>query len=76
MSKGTRPTHRRIWLDSCNPDSLSFASYEIQRDWGNINLADCNRRISYYFESKRDIKKLDRLIAFLEEARVELEKVL
>ena len=75
MSK-RKKIHKRMWLCPRDPDTMSNCSYtidEYDREAINVRLADCNRSISYYCEGKEGLAKLNKLIAFLEEARDELE---
>jgi len=64
--------HRRIWLAPKDPDSLAYASYHID-EWTRdgdmeIVLSDCTRIINLTLNNKQDQRKIERLIAFLQEA--------
>ena len=74
MAKNKRKLkHKRIWLDPCNPDVMSWASYneEEYSDPGEltIQIADCHRVIALTLMSKADLKKIEKLIALLDDAR-------
>ena len=74
MSKKRKEIHKRIWLQPSDADTMSHAAYTIGQygdDGISITLADCNRQINLYFDTDKAAgrRKLDKLIAFLQEAR-------
>jgi len=62
------------YLDPLNCDST--ISYKIingpRRTWGNVQLADCTRKIEWYFRTNEPLEKIDRAIAILEKFRKDL----
>jgi hypothetical protein len=72
MSK-RKSKHRRIWLAPSDPDSFAYVAWQQDayddRDTVNISIADCHRSISLYCSGTQGIKKIDKLIDMLEEAR-------
>jgi hypothetical protein len=67
-----KATHRRIWLAPGDPDSLSAASYTISEYETDgemeITITDCYRKISLSLRDRRDLRKINKLIDFLQEA--------
>jgi len=63
--------HRRIWLAPSDPDSMAFAAYQVpsyeREGQMDIEIADCFRRISLTLSGKKDQRKIERLIDFLQE---------
>jgi hypothetical protein len=66
------PRRRRIakrkWLSPSNPDALSYVAYDSDEGYMNIKIADCYRAITLSLNDRKDRKKIDRLISFLQEA--------
>lgn len=63
--------HKRIWLQPKDPYTKSYAMYTVYSndDYGsNINIADCYRSIDLSMNSKKDRRKIQKLINFLQEA--------
>ncbi len=73
MSRKKKTIHKRVWLEPSDPDTLSYVAYTLGQygeDDLNITLADCNRQINLYFsETKKGRRKLNKLIAVLQEAQ-------
>lgn len=75
MSRNKRKTiHKRIWLCPRDSDTMSHAAYTLnqygERGDMSLDMADCSRKISMYFEANaKGKRKLDRLIKFLQEAQ-------
>lgn len=73
--KRNKSRQKRVWLAPSDSTSFSSASYSIDKydeESVNVRIADCNKIINLWCEGKRGIKKLDRLIGLLQEARNEL----
>ena len=74
MSRKTKRIHRRVWLCPSDADTMSYVAYSLN-DYGergsmNISIADCSRKINFYFDGDaKGKRKLDKLISILEEAR-------
>lgn len=68
---------KRKWLCPNDPDTMSYVACSqdkySERDSVNIQIADCNRSINLYCEGKAGLRKLDRLLDSLQEARDVLE---
>lgn len=66
------------YLDPLYCDST--ISYKIidgsQRIWGSVQLADCSRKIDWYFGNDNPVDKIEKAIALLEEFRDELNAAL
>ena len=64
---------KRQWLVPGDPDTMSYVAFNQskydERDSVNIKIADCNRSINIYCEGRTGLRKLDRLIKVLQEAR-------
>lgn len=67
--------HRRIWLAPRDEDSQAWACYTINkysmRDGSGdmeISIADCFRHIDLSLGSTSDVRKIERLIKFLQDA--------
>ncbi len=67
--------HKRIWLAPTDEDSQAWAAYTINkysmRDGTgdmNISIADCFRHIDLTLSGKKDQRKIERLIKFLQDA--------
>ena len=64
--------HRRIWLDPSNPDVMSWVSYQkpscAPDGEMDIQIADCFRNITLSLNHKKDQRKIEKLIKFLQEA--------
>jgi hypothetical protein len=66
--------HKRLWLSPSDCDSMAYAkytidSYSIDGDM-EISIADCYKIINLTLQSARDLRKIERLINFLQEAVV------
>lgn len=63
-----------IYIDPLNCDStISYKVVDGPRStWGNVQLADCNRKIEWYFGTDEPIEKIDNAIKVLEEFRKSL----
>jgi hypothetical protein len=62
--------HKRMWLAPNNPDSMAhvayqIASYSVEGEM-EITIADCFRNISLTLNSKKDQRKIQKLIDFLQ----------
>jgi hypothetical protein len=75
----SRRAPKLVASDSCYLDPLgcdSTISYKIidgpRRTWGNVQLADCNRRIEWYFGADDSVDKVDRAISILQDFRDQL----
>ena len=77
MKKPVKHIHRRIWLAPTDEDSQAWAAYTINKysvkDGSGdmeISIADCFRHIdlSLHSDSKSDLRKIERLIKFLQDA--------
>ena len=76
MSKNKhKHIHKRIWLAPTDEDSQAWAAYTISkysmRDGSGdmeISIADCFRHIDLSLSSKSDLRKIERLIKFLQAA--------
>ncbi len=64
--------HKRIWLAPSDPDSQAWASWQIasysSEGEMDIQIADCNRHIGLGLYDKKDQRKIERLIKFLQDA--------
>jgi hypothetical protein len=64
---------KRVWLVPNDPDTFSYMAYSQDsyddRDTVSVKIADCNRSISLYCKGKSGIRKLDKMIKFLEESK-------
>jgi hypothetical protein len=62
-----------MWLAPSDHESFSYVAYTQDsyddEDTVNVTIADCHRSVTYYCSGKAGLKKLDRLIDMLEEAR-------
>ena len=69
---GRKRVHRRVWLQPSNPDVHSYVSYTIgSGGWMDLRVASCERNADFSFGSQggADLRKLDKMIATLQEAR-------
>lgn len=66
------------YIDPLNCDST--IQYKIingvRRVWGSMQIADCARKVEWYFGNDHPIEKLDRAIAVMQEFRDELNAAL
>ena len=66
-----------VYLDPASCDST--ISYKVVADrylYGSIQLADCSRKIEWYFGGKRDSKKIDAAIEALQAFRTAFTEAL
>ena len=61
--------HRRAWLQTGNPDCLSYVSWNVGKYDVSVTLADCYKAVTIYVHNKKDIKKIDKLIKELTDFR-------
>ena len=65
------------YLDPLYCDStISYKIIDGSRVWGSAQLADCSRKIEWYFNDKEPIEKIERAISMLEQFRDELNAAL
>lgn len=76
MAIRKRKTEKLVATNSAYIDPLtcdSTISYRIidgtKRVYGNVQLADCNRKIEWYFGHDEAVEKINKTIAMLEEFR-------
>lgn len=69
----TKPeVHKKTWLVPRDADTHSYVSYTQYKGGGlDIRIASCDRNADLYFYEKKGLKKLDKLIDILTEARDE-----
>lgn len=68
---------KREWLTPRDPETQSYVAYAFH-DYDDgaltVTIADCNRRVSLYFEdSKSGRAKYDRLLKVLKEGREKMD---
>ena len=70
MSKH-KEIHKRKWLSPTDSSSLSYVSYTMY-EYGDesmsLCIADCNRNINLHIMNKKDRRKIQTLIDFLNQA--------
>ena len=75
MKSKKRNLSRRVWLCPNDPDTFSYVAYSRcsydERNTMNLKIADCNRGITLFLDGKAGMRKLDKLIRILEDARDE-----
>ena len=64
---------KRQWLIPNDPDTMSYVAYSQDKYDDEytvlIKIADCNRCINIYCSGRVGLRKLDRLLNMLQEAR-------
>lgn len=64
---------KRMWLCPGDPDTFSYIAYSQDkyddRDTVNVKIADCNRSINLYCTGRKGLRKIDKIITMLEEAK-------
>ena len=62
--------HKRMWLAPNDPDSMAWVQYHMpnysQEGEMDIEIADCFRHISLTLNNKKDQRKIEKLIVFLQ----------
>ncbi len=70
--KKKKHQHKRIWLAPSDPDSQAWAAWQIagysREGEMDITLADCHRSISLGLYNRKDERKIQKLIDFLQAA--------
>ena len=72
MNKKRGDIHKRVWLQPGDPDAMSYAAFTLYNYPGEptveLKIADCYRHVNIQVCTKRDRKKIDKMIALLQEA--------
>ncbi len=73
MARATKHEHKRMWLAPNDEDSQAWVAYtiskyDIKQGTGDmdISIADCFRHISLTLHGKKDQRKIEKLIKFLQ----------
>ena len=64
---------KRVWLCPGDPDTFSYVAYSQDtyddRETVSIKIADCNRSINLYCTGRVGLRKINKVITMLEEAK-------